>query len=214
MNKKSRWAMHVERWSEGCGSTCCGTAKNVCLGRGKVPCDIMFLGEAPGESEDVLGSPFMGPAGLTLDNECTPFGIVQMAKVSKYRLSYTNLVGCIPRDHEKGGKAAQPLPEDVECCSERLQEFVEIADPSLIVCVGKLSEDYLDPKVKERIEFHRSLNWYDEWDEDRISCIAIEHPASLLRAPIVQQGLKRQRCVMTIARTVQKMKEAGWRARK
>lgn len=61
---------HLSRWSHGCGGPCCKAAKHVCLVRGTVPCDLLFVGEAPGSSEDVIGRPFVGPAGQLLDEIC------------------------------------------------------------------------------------------------------------------------------------------------
>src|SRR4051812_21732902 len=118
---------HCRRWVKGCGSDQCAGALHVCLAKGRVPCDVLFVGEAPGESEDVLGYPFAGPAAPLLariaansppakgpnslpgappgPNErhdaCSP---AATAPRHTLRTAFANLVGCIPRE-AGGGKA-------------------------------------------------------------------------------------------------------------
>lgn len=63
----SPFRQHVENWKNGCGSSICTGARK-CIARGSVPCDVVFVGEAPGHSEQTLGQPFVGPAGQLLDS--------------------------------------------------------------------------------------------------------------------------------------------------
>jgi uracil-DNA glycosylase len=60
-----------QKWSGGCGSCHCDKATNVVICKGTVPADVLFVGEAPGASEDILGLPFAGPAGKVLDSIIT-----------------------------------------------------------------------------------------------------------------------------------------------
>ena len=99
---------HCERWKNGCGSRLCFGVKNVCLARGKVPCDVLFVGEAPGESEDTIGKPFVGPAGKLLD-----YIIGRALQGTELRAAFTNLVCCIPRDDD-GGKSIEPDDDSVD----------------------------------------------------------------------------------------------------
>ncbi len=62
----------------------------IVLARGKVPAPILFIGEAPGASEDALGKPFIGPAGKVLDD------IITVALDGQYDYALTNLVACYP----------------------------------------------------------------------------------------------------------------------
>lgn len=81
---------HVDRWKH---CTLCPLHKvrrQVVLARGKLPADVLMVGEAPGLSEDVLGAPFTGPAGQLLDR------IITATELENYRIAFTNLVGCIP----------------------------------------------------------------------------------------------------------------------
>ena len=63
--ERTKWQLHVDRWRHGCGNALCDRAQKVCLARGSLPCDVLFTAEAPGESENVVGRPMVGPC-LTL----------------------------------------------------------------------------------------------------------------------------------------------------
>lgn len=188
---RSIWEMHVERWGRGCGSDLCphpdrpGGAQSVCLARGSLPCDILFVGEAPGMSEDMLGQPFSGPAGHLLDE------IVNRA-VGDFglRVAFTNIVGCVPIG-EDGQKTAQPPHEAIESCSARLVDLVQLARPRLVVAVGKMAEDYLTPGYAWSIDIGPN-----------IARVAIMHPAAILRSNTAQQGLQIQRARVVLRNAV------------
>ena len=101
--KLTPYQQHVAKWKncEQCDLHC--HRKRVVLCRGTVPCKILFVGEAPGASEDVVGKPFMGPAGKLLDS------MLEEAGFNEGPVSYamTNLTACIPLDeeHTKIGRA-------------------------------------------------------------------------------------------------------------
>ncbi len=184
----SRYSLHIQTWKH---CTACFLHKGrvkVVLGRGKVPCDLVFVGEAPGEQENLSGIPFIGQAGDLLNQ------IIQRAVPPTVRYAITNLVSCIPREDNGEGqqKAAQPELECIEACTPRLQEFMEIADPKLIVCVGALARDMLAPGFRQSIGFHKEIPLVD-----------IVHPAHILRANIAQRGLAIQRCIVTVHNAIQ-----------
>ncbi len=110
--------------------------KNVVLVRGKLPCDVLLVGEAPGINEDALGKPFIGPAGKLLDR------IIQEAGGDKWRLAFTNVVACIPWG-EDGKKVSDPPKVAVEKCHPRLTELIGIAKPTKVVCVGLVAAKYV-----------------------------------------------------------------------
>lgn len=139
----TKFQLHCGRWKDGCGSAHCAAAQHRVLYRGKIPCDVLFIAEAPGESEDCVGTPLEGPAGHKLDQ------IIERALAQAparpdgrpWRVGFTNLVGCIPRDDGGLAKAADgPDDDQVGACTPRLQEIVRIADPALLVLVGKQSQ--------------------------------------------------------------------------
>lgn len=196
----SPWRAFVERWQNCQECNLCETRKNIVLARGSVPCDVLFVGEAPGESEDVLGLPFSGPAGRLLDR------IVERAIGGKVWFvverdgkpnqdvpitwAMTNLVCCIPRD-EAGAKAGEPDANDVLACQPRLAEFIELCRPRLIVAVGALATKWLgNQRARYGID---------------VPVVSITHPAAILRSNVAQQGIAVQQCVVRIANAVEEL---------
>lgn len=179
----TRLQLFTQKWRGGCGSDQCSKAR-VVLFKGTLPCDLLFVGEAPGESENVLGRPFVGPAGKLLDS------IIEDAVDDTMRCAFTNVVGCIPRE-STGDKAKEPEHEQILACQGRLEEFIRLANPRLLVCVGALARDYTDPFLKDSCKFHRP-----------IPRVAITHPAHILRANVTNRGLMRQRAVVTLRNAV------------
>lgn len=183
----TRWQAHVQKWSNCEECLLCQRRSRVVLARGKIPCDILFIGEAPGVSEDVLGRPFAGPAGALLDQ------IVERAIGDKYRIAFTNLVGCIPLG-EDNSKTEEPPKEAILACSPRLVEMICLSKPRAVVKVGKLAVKWMPHDV-----LGDTLLEYRETE--------IVHPAAILRMDISQKGLVIQRCVVTLEDLVSELDE-------
>lgn len=204
------WQFHVDKWNS---CTICPLSQGrsrVVLGKGKVPCDVLFVGEAPGESEDAIGIPFIGPAGKVLDRIIANAGI--LTRSPPLRCAFTNLVCCIPRSEVDGSKTSQPLPEHIKACSQRLQEFVYLAAPNLIVCIGVVAQQWLDPtdryrfRIKVGDESNRErINSLEDDSIPSISFVSIIHPAAILRANVAQQGFLEQRAVIQLADAVEEV---------
>lgn len=115
------------------------------IGRGDIPADLLFLGEAPGKTEDILGEPFVGPSGNLL--EAMISDAVKMSCISQ-RLKYyvTNTVLCRPwiwdEDDEMYGNNRKPREEEVLSCMPNILEIARLIQPSLVVFVGKVSAQY------------------------------------------------------------------------
>lgn len=112
------------------------TKCNYVFYRGEAPCDILFIGEAPGRNEDKSGSPFVGRSGDLLEaliedvkNQCVDF-----------EYGITNIVSCIPLDEE--GKIRQPSKEEADACRERFLMTLEKSAPKAIVLLGKVAKKY------------------------------------------------------------------------
>lgn len=191
---------HVERWID-CKKCPLHHARNkVVFSRGHIPCDVLFVGEAPGHSEDEKGWPFFGPAGMILDQivdkaigqgSCRDFE--EWNEKPTITWAFTNLCCCLPTD-ESGHKAGQPMAEEILACGGRLREFVQIARPRLLVAVGDLALDWL-PKV---------LSGY----EPKVSSaplVHIPHPSHLLRMQNFQLQMAAGACVKTIKDAVKKV---------
>jgi DNA polymerase len=182
----------LQRWGRGCGNDICGECRNVCVARGRVPCDVLFVGEAPGESEDTLGQPFVGPSGYLLNHiigEAFRRPNFDRGEKGRPLLTYclTNVVCCIPRDLETGGKAAEPTPEEIRQCSPRLRGFIALCRPKLLVRVGKLAQDWVDSKAR--------------WSTpipDGVQVEDLPHPAYILRQNEVVRDTLIRRSVVTL----------------
>jgi len=102
-------------------------AKNPVPGSGSVNCEVIFVGEGPGEKEDEQGLPFVGSAGKLLDELLESIGLkradVYIANIVKHR--------------PPGNR--DPKPEEVEACWPYLLRQIEIIKPKLIVCLGRHS---------------------------------------------------------------------------
>lgn len=191
----SEYQCHVEKWKGGCGSDLCPLAKRVVFARGKIPCDLLFVGEAPGESEDVTGQPFKGPAGHLLDR------IIARAlrRYPDLRLAFYNLVGCYPKEAKAAG-INEPDAIDIKQCSPKLVEFVRIAKPKMIVTVGKLAASYIYGQAMFTLPDEDYLPWLPEGRY--LEFAEIVHPAAILRANVAQQELMARRAAVTIENAV------------
>lgn len=127
------WESHRDKWIDGCGSNLCPGATHVCLANGQVPCDVLFVGEAPSVGADVIGKPFIGESGYTFQK------MVAAAMPDTIRRVYTNVVGCIPRNPGPGKAVTQPPAEAILACRPRLQEFIALCNPKLILAVGRVA---------------------------------------------------------------------------
>lgn len=201
----SPFRAHVAKWT---GCQLCplgGTRLKMCFARGRLPADVLLCGEAPGESENVLGQPFVGPAGHLLDRIMAR----ALAPFPGVRWVVTNLVCCIPRDPEKGGKLAVPLPEEVRACAPRLLEFIDLARPRLLVAVGAEARDWLDEKRGHNVWFGGKAPRLKDraaalHPSHKIPRIDVIHPAAVLRMPLVGQTFTAQKAavqIMTAVRT-------------
>ena len=168
----SKWMQHKQNWLNCSKCALCETRTNVVLFRGKIPCDILLVGEAPGRTEDLFGKPFVGPSGHLLHD------IVEKAGLTKYRLGFTNVVACIPVDSE-GSKVSEPKKAHVKVCRDRLLELLKMCKPTYLVGVGKIADRYLDMK-------------------DGFEYTTITHPGNILRMDITQRGLQFQRAVIAL----------------
>jgi uracil-DNA glycosylase family 4 len=100
----------------------------------------MIVGEGPGLGEDVLGRPFIGPAGKLL-RRCLEKSIPEGFNDP---ICLTNLLACRPYDGEPTSASNRaPLPEEIEACRPRLTSLVSIMQPSLVIAAGRVAEEYV-----------------------------------------------------------------------
>lgn len=162
---------HLSRWAHGCGGLCCKAARHVCLVRGTVPCDLLFVGEAPGASEDVIGRPFVGPAGQLLDEICRrALGDISLCLTChrRGRFSVVSLeineegqetIAC-PAEHLNPPTAPPRLAfTNVVGCLPREEtgEVLAGGRPTVVKAVEPATEDVMRcaPRVTELVEIAR-----------------------------------------------------------
>lgn len=136
------------------------------FGTGSRTADILFVGEAPGEQEDLTGTPFVGRAGQLLDK------FLAAVNISREDVYIANILKCRPPQNR------DPLPAEEDACIEYLREQVRLLRPRLIVCLGRISAMRL---IKPDFRITKE---HGEWfDKGGLLMTAVYHPAYLLRDP-------------------------------
>ncbi len=161
----------MDQWEElqkSCAScTRCGLCQgrnNVVFGVGVRDADIMFIGEGPGEQEDLQGEPFVGAAGKLLDDMLSIIGI------NRKNCYIANVVKCRPPGNR------DPLDEEQAACIGYLRKQVELVKPQIIVCLGRIAA--------RRIIYpdYRITRDHGTWIcRNGTWMTAIYHPSALLR---------------------------------
>lgn len=145
----------------------CETRHNVVFGVGNEDADIMFVGEGPGEQEDLKGQPFVGPAGKLLDDMLC---IIDLSRETNCYIA--NIVKCRP-PHNR-----DPLETEQDACIGYLREQVTLLRPKLIVCLGRIAAMRL---IREDFKITRE---HGQWvKKGGFELMAMYHPAALLRDP-------------------------------
>jgi len=140
--------------------------RGVVFGEGDPDGDLLFLGEGPGQVEDELGRPFVGPAGQLLDKILLAVGF------HREQVYISNTVLCRP----PGNRA--PAPEEVSACRLWLDERLAVMRPRLIVCLGSsAAKNLLGPDL----QITRDRGRFYSFGEARV--MPTFHPAALLRDP-------------------------------
>lgn len=152
------------------------TFKNIVFGEGSPTADLMFIGEAPGQSEDETGRPFVGRAGELLDKMIVAMGL------SRETIYIANVLKTRPPNN------ATPTPEQAYLCAPYLAEQIRIINPKIIVTLGlpatHLLLDTTKPMRSLRGGFCQfpgsSKTAFSDLPE--IEVMPTYHPAFLLRA--------------------------------
>ena len=142
----------------------CETRTNVVFGVGNQSADILFIGEGPGEQEDLQGEPFVGPAGKLLDDMMS---IIDLDRKNSY---IANIVKCRPPRNR------DPLETEQEACIGYLRNQVALIKPKMIVCLGRIAAMKI---IREDFRISRE---HGTWvNRNGIWMTAIYHPSALLR---------------------------------
>ncbi len=143
----------------------CQTRKHVVFGVGNPTADVMFVGEGPGEQEDLKGEPFVGPAGMLLDDMLS---IIDLNRIQNCYIA--NIVKCRP-PHNR-----DPLESEQEACIDFLKNQIALVQPKIIVCLGRIAAKAL---IRDDYRITRE---HGHWEQKNgIWMTAIYHPSALLR---------------------------------
>ncbi len=187
-SRSDRFAKHVHHWQACILCPLHLGRKTVVLSRGDIPCEVLFYGEAPGESEDALGVPFKGPAGDTLNNMLT----ATWKEVGRTpHCAFTNTVACIPwnEKEDEESKTRVPNKKEIAACRPRVVDYIKLSNPKLIVSLGKVPAANIPPE-----------NFIME-----IPKLQLIHPSALLRMSTGQANECFKRFVLTLAQAVRNL---------
>jgi DNA polymerase len=150
---------------------------NAVFGAGNADAELMFIGEAPGASEDRLGLPFVGAAGKLLDKLLAEIGL------DRKDVWIGNVLRCRPPDNR------DPQPREIEACQDYLFEQVRLIQPSVICTLGNFSTKLLRGDTTGISRLHGR-------DELRVigpravRLYPLYHPAAALYTPSMLETLR------------------------
>ena len=145
----------------------CQTRHNVVVGIGNKNADVMFIGEGPGENEDLQGEPFVGRGGKLLDKMLEAVDLDR-----KKNIYIANIVKCRPP------KNRDPKPEEQEMCIDWLRNQLKLISPKIIVCLGRIAAARI---IKSDIKITKEHGLF--FEKSGIYMMAMLHPAAVLRDP-------------------------------
>lgn len=166
------------------------TRTHCVFGVGNPQAKILFVGEAPGENEDLQGEPFVGRAGQLLDMYLNGIGLDRNKNIY-----IANILKCRPPQNR------DPQTDEQDACIGWLREQVRLMRPSIIVCMGRIAACRLiSPNYKVTQE-HGIF-----FDKNGTLMMGTYHPAALLRDPA-----KKADALEDFIRLQEKIKELGLR---
>jgi DNA polymerase len=143
------------------------TRTHVAFGVGPENAQVMLVGEGPGEQEDLQGEPFVGRGGQLLDEMLSLVGLDRRENVY-----IANVVKCRPPQNR------DPLNLEQDACIGYLRQQIDLLQPRIIVCLGRVAANRLihtDYKITQE---------HGQWvEKDGVTMTSIYHPAALLRDP-------------------------------
>lgn len=173
---RKKWSDLFQSWSN-CNRCLLHTGRtNVVMYRGDVKCEALFIGEAPGTTEDECGRPFVGPSGKLLDS------LISDTLPSNMTFGIANTIGCIPRGIST--TVRQPFYSEMDACKDRLLSIIQLVQPLGIILVGRIAQSAF-------VEFYAShveSMWNRMIESKKFATVQhqpiishIVHPAFILR---------------------------------
>ena len=145
----------------------CQTRHNVVFGVGNKDAEVLFIGEGPGENEDLQGEPFVGRSGILLDK------MLYSVDLSRDKNIYiANIVKCRPP------KNRDPKPEEQTACTPWLRNQFKLMNPKIIVCLGRIASAKI---IKPDIKITKEHGMF--FEKSGVLMMPMLHPAAILRDP-------------------------------
>lgn len=170
-------------------------ATQTVFGEGPARAEVMFVGEQPGDQEDLSGHPFVGPAGKLLD------AALEEAGIDRRRVYVTNAVKhfkFVRKELTRRRLHKKPTLAEVRACRPWLEEEIRLVKPRVIVVLGSTAAQSL-LGTSFRVTAHRGELLTSAWGD----VLATVHPSSVLRAPDEARAAARReffRDIATVAR--------------
>ncbi len=170
-----------ELYAKACSCRRCpelaATRKTVVFGAGNADAELMFVGEAPGASEDEQGVPFVGRAGKLLETLLAEIGI------ERSEVFIANTLKCRPPGNR------DPAPVEIANCQDYLREQVELIEPTVICTLGNFSTKLLreDPTGITRLHGRPEVLVLGR---RAVRLYPIYHPAAALYTPRLLETLR------------------------
>jgi uracil-DNA glycosylase len=142
------------------------TRKKFVFGVGSPSAKLVLIGEAPGAEEDVRGEPFVGRAGQLLNK------ILEAIRFKREEVYICNILKCRPPGNR------DPLPEEIDQCEPYLWKQLELLQPKIILCLGRISAQSLLKTTATLGSMRGKVH-----DYRGIPLMVTYHPAALLRNP-------------------------------
>lgn len=140
--------------------------KNIVFGEGCPDAGLMFIGEGPGKDEDIQARPFVGDAGKLLTR------LIIKLEMKREEVYIANIVKCRPPYNRN------PEEDEITACRPFIEKQIEIVNPGVIVCLGRISTQAL---LRINIPISRARGSFFQYDD--IPVMPTFHPAYLLRNP-------------------------------
>lgn len=175
------------------------TGTQTVFGEGGSKPRVMFVGEQPGDQEDIQGRPFVGPAGKLLDKA------LEAAGIDRKEVYVTNAVKHFkwePRGKRRIHK--KPNSMEIAACKPWIEAEIDVLKPEVIVCLGATAAQALLGR-QFRVSTQRGM-----WIESPLApfVMATVHPSSLLRAPDDEPRRREtQRFIMDLKRVHEALKK-------
>jgi DNA polymerase len=144
------------------------TRTQTVFGCGNEQSDWLFIGEAPGQDEDLKGEPFVGRAGRLLNEVIFSLGL------KREEVYIANILKCRPPNNR------DPSQDEIQSCTTYLQQQIKMISPKIIIAVGRVAAQHL---LNTDLTMAKLRGTVHSYGSESIPLITIYHPAYLLRSP-------------------------------